>query len=210
MRHRIGDLAVRRPDIPEINRLAIPALAERILCQIGADRPGERVRHNERRRGEVIGPHLGVDAPLEIAVARQDGADREIALIDRLRNRLRQRPGIADAGRAAIADQVEADLVEILLESGDGIVIADDLAARRETRLDPRLRLQPLLDRLFGEEAGAEHDTRVRGVRAARDRGDDDIAVMQIVIRPRNLGRTHIAGAGKPRQFSVEPLAGAG
>src|SRR5437016_14416949 len=90
------------------------------------------------------------------------------------------------------------------------MVIAGALAARREARRDTRLRLQPLLDRLFGEEAGAEHDTRVRGVRAARDRGDDDIAVMQIVIRPRNLCRAHIAGAGKPRQFSVAPPAGGG
>ena len=52
--------------------------------------------------------------------------------------------------------------------------------------------LEPLLDRLLGEEAGAEHDARVRGVGAAGDRGDHDIAVVQFVIRALDLDRARL------------------
>ena len=43
-------------------------------------RPGERVGDDERRRGEVVRLHLGVDARLEVAVAGEHGADDEVAL----------------------------------------------------------------------------------------------------------------------------------
>ena len=45
-------------------------------------RPGERVGHDERRRGEVVGLHLGVDAPLEVAVAGEHRGDHQVALAD--------------------------------------------------------------------------------------------------------------------------------
>src|SRR5207237_631746 len=86
-----------------VTSLAVIALAERVALQVGADRPGQGIGNHERRRGQVIGPHLGVDAALEIAVAGQDRGDREVALVDRVGNRLGQRSGIADAGGAAVA-----------------------------------------------------------------------------------------------------------
>jgi hypothetical protein len=63
----------------------------------------------------------GIDAALEIAVARQHRGDHQIALLDRAGDRLGQRPGIADAGGAAIADEVEAELVEISCRPGLGV-----------------------------------------------------------------------------------------
>ena len=59
---------------------------------------------------------------------------------------LRQRPGVADAGRAAVADEVEAELLERLGQPGAVEVFGDDLRAGRERGLDPRLALQPARD----------------------------------------------------------------
>ena len=41
-----------------------------------------------------------------------------------------QRAGVADAGGAAVADQVEAELVEVRREAGLLVVVGDDLRAR--------------------------------------------------------------------------------
>ena len=42
------------------------------------------------------------------------------------------------------------------------------------------LDLQPALDRVAREQAGADHHRRVRRVRARRDRGDHDVAVVEL------------------------------
>ena len=88
-------------------------------------------------------------------------------------------PGVADAGRAAVADRVEAELVEVALETGALVVVGDDPRAWRERRLHPRPAPQTELDRLLREQAGADHHLRVRGVRAGRDRRDHDRAVVE-------------------------------
>ena len=76
-------------------------------------RPAERVGDTQRRRREVARPHLRVDAALEVAVAREHRDDVRSSL-DRRRGHLAdQRAGVADAGRAAVADEVEAELLEV-------------------------------------------------------------------------------------------------
>src|SRR3546814_7558270 len=85
---------------------------------------------------------------------------------------LRQRTRIADAGRAAIADEIVADRVEMILQARLGQIVGDDLRPRRETGLDPWLRLHAALVRFLGDKTGGDHDAGVRGVGAARDRGD--------------------------------------
>ncbi len=89
-------------------------------------------------------------------------------------------PRVADAGGAAVADEVEAELVQVLVEAGALEVLGDDGRARRERGLHPRLALEPLLDRLAGEKPGADHHRRVRGVGAAGDRGDHHAAVVEL------------------------------
>ena len=76
-------------------------------------RPGERVGDDERRRREIVGPHLLLDAPFEVAVAAQHRRDDEIPRFDFRRHVVRQRAAVADAGRAAVADQIEAERVEV-------------------------------------------------------------------------------------------------
>src|SRR5213080_1484406 len=58
-----------RPDVLEIDGLAVLPLAERLLLQVEIDPPGERVRDDERRRGEIVGPYLLLDAPFKVTVA---------------------------------------------------------------------------------------------------------------------------------------------
>ena len=53
-------------------------------------RPGERERDHQRRRGEVAGPHQGMDAALEVAVARQDRGDHQVVVLDRPGRRARR------------------------------------------------------------------------------------------------------------------------
>src|SRR5438093_10266230 len=42
--------------------------------------PTRRSSDLQRRRGEVIGPHLGMDAALEVAVAAEDAGDDEVVV----------------------------------------------------------------------------------------------------------------------------------
>src|SRR5690606_34763335 len=113
----------------------------------------------------------------EVAIAREDGRNDEVALVDRARDVLGQRTRVADAGRAAVADEVKAELLEIRHQACPGLVVADDLRAGRARGLDPRLALEAPLHRLLREQAGGEHDGGVRRVRAARDRRNDHGAV---------------------------------
>ena len=152
---RLGDLGLVGPDVLEVHRLAVLVLAQRLVVEIDVHRPGERVGHAQRRRGQVVHLHVGVDAPLEVAVARQHRDDRQVLRADDVGDLLGQRPAVADAGRAAVADEVEAELLEILGQAGPVQILGHDLRARRERGLDPRLDLQPLLDRVAGEDPGA-------------------------------------------------------
>ena len=83
-----------------------------------------------------------------------------------------QGAGVADAGGAAVADEVEAQLVQERREAGAVEVAGHGAAAGGEAGLDPRRGGQALLHRLLGEEAGPDHHRRVGGVGAAGDGGD--------------------------------------
>ncbi len=117
-----------------------------------------------------------MDAALEVAVARQDGRRDEAVLLDGVRDRLGQRPRVADAGGAAVAHQVEAQLVEERGQAGAVEVAGHRPAAGGEARLDPGRRSQAPLDGLLGQQPRAHHHRRVGGVGAARDGRDRDRA----------------------------------
>ena len=115
---RAADLVGTRPDVREVDRLPILGVPERLGRQVDVDAAGERERHDERRRGEVGRAHLRMDATLEVAVAREDGRDDEAVLVDGLGDRHVEWARVADAGRAAVADDVEAERLEIGEETG--------------------------------------------------------------------------------------------
>src|SRR5207249_4472744 len=89
---------------------------------------------------------------------------------------------IADAGGAAIADEVEAQAIKLLLKARRLEIFADHLAAGGEGRLDPWLDLQSGLDGVAGKQAGGHHHAWVGGVGAGGDGGDDDIAMTEVEI----------------------------
>ena len=174
---------LRRPDVLEKHLLALGVGAERLLDHVDAHRAGDRIGDHQRRRGEIIGAHVGVDAALEIAVAGEHGGGHQVAIVDRLGILRRQRPGIADAGGAAEADQVEAELVEILLQAG----LARDIPP---TTCEPGtsevftqgLAARPLAAALRAKQAGADHHVRIGRVGAGGDRRDHHVAVAEIVV----------------------------
>ena len=140
-----------------------------------------------------------MDAPLEVPVARQDGHDVELLVVDGRADVVRQRSRVADARRAPVADEREPELLQVRRETRLVQVLGHHARARRQARLDPRLRLQPGLDRLLRQETRGHHDRWVRRVRAARDRGDDDRAVAELV---RLLGAP-VAEHGRERRPHV-------
>src|SRR5215216_1420140 len=60
--------------------------------------------------------------------------------------------GVADAGGAAVADQAEAELLQVGGEPGPVVVVGDNLGAGRERGLHPWLGGQPPLHRLLGQQ----------------------------------------------------------
>ena len=171
------------PDVLEEDVVAVGVLAERVVEQVDVHRAGQRVGHDQRRRREVVHLHVGVDPALEVAVARQHRDDREVVVVDGLAHLGDERAGVADAGGAAVADEVEAELVEVRRQAGLLVVVGDDLRAGRQRGLDPRLALQALLDGLLGQQRRADHHRRVGGVGARRDRRDRDRAVVELELR---------------------------
>ena len=132
------DFLRRRPDVAQEDR-PVRADADRLAREVEVHAAGERVRDDERRRREIVEPRVRIDAPLEVAIARQHRRRDQRAALDRRADRLGQRTGVADARRAAVADELEAELVEILLHAGLTQIVGHDLRARRERRLHPRL-----------------------------------------------------------------------
>ena len=113
--------------------------AERVGRDVDVHGARERVGDDQRRRREVVHLDVGVDAALEVAVAREHRHDGEVVVVDGGADLLRQRPGVADAGGAAVADEVEAQLLEVGRQARLVVVVGDDLGPGRQRRLDPRL-----------------------------------------------------------------------
>ena len=171
--HHPAHFLPRRPDVLQVNRLAVAARAQRLGGQIDIDGARQGVGHDQRRTGQIVGLHVLIDAALEVAIAAQDGRGDEVALGDRLGHRLGQRAAVANTRGAAVADQREAELVQGRVEAGLLIVVGHHAAARGQAGLHVRLDGKPALDGLLRDQAGGEHDVRVARVRATGDGGDD-------------------------------------
>ena len=114
---------------------------------------------------------------LEVAVARQHRGHHQIALGDRSRHRVRERPGVADAGGTAVSHQVEAELGQRVQQPGLPEVLGDHGGAGGEAGLDVGRHREPAPQCVAGEDARPEHHRRVGGVGAGGDRRDHHRAV---------------------------------
>src|SRR5690606_23627684 len=117
----------------------------------------------------------------------------------------RQRAGIADASGAAIADQIEAQRLQILHQAAALEVVGDHLGTGREAGLDPRARLQTAATRIAREQAGRHQHRRVRRIGTAGDRGDDDRAVLEVEVLAGVLDRAR-TDFGIPRNRAALAL----
>ncbi len=178
--HGVGHFLLGGPDVFQIDRLTVIAGAQRLLGQIDLDAAGERIGHHQRRRGQPVGLDQRMHPAFEVAVAGEHRSHGEVGVLDRLLDGVEQRAGVADAGGAAIADQIEAKVVEIGRETGGIVVVGHHLGAGGERRLHPRLAHQALLGRLLGQQAGGHHDAGVGGVGAGGDGSDHHGAVLQL------------------------------
>ncbi len=109
---------VRGPDVAEVHGRAVFAGAERFVVEVDVGGAGQGIGDDQRRAGQVVGFHIGIDAAFEVAVAGEHAGDDQVVFLDGFGDRLGQRAAVADAGRAAVADGVEAELFEVLVEAG--------------------------------------------------------------------------------------------
>ena len=77
-------------------------------------------------------------AGLEVAVAGQHRTGDQIAVEDLFLDGLGQRAGVANAGGAAVADHIEADLFQIAEQSGGLEVFGNGARTGAERGLDLR------------------------------------------------------------------------
>ena len=142
---------------------------------------------------------MRTDAALEVTVARKHGRDQQVLRLDRRRDLVGQGAGVADTGGAAIANEVETERVEIVLQFGLVQVVGDDLGTGGKRGLDPGLDLQSLGDRVAGQKPRGDQHAGVGGVGAGSDRGDHHVAVRKAVVLAFDGNLTHelmLAGIG--------------
>ncbi len=83
---------------------------------------------------------------------------------------------------------MKPQLLEVRHQPGLHQVLRDHFGTGREARLHPRLLLQAALDRLLRQQAGADHHAGIRGIRAARNRGDHHVPVVDEMRHGRRRG----------------------
>ena len=124
-------------------------------------RAGDRVGDDQRRRRQEFALRFGwmraSKLRLPDSTAAQTRSFCTIASFDRSGEQV---AGVADAGRAAVGRDVEAELFEVGQQAGLRQVLGDHARAGRERRLDVRLDRQPLLDGLLREQARGEQHAR--------------------------------------------------
>ena len=132
----LADFRLGRPDVLEEHRVAVSVVADRLGGEVEIDAAGEGVGDDERRTHEEVRLDRAVDAGFEIAVAGEHGGADEVTFLDGALDGRVERAGVADAGGAAVADGLEAELVEFLGQAGGVEVVGDDAGAWSERGLD--------------------------------------------------------------------------
>ena len=183
---------LRRPDVAQIDLLALVVLRQRLVHEVDVHRAGQGEGHHQRRAGQVVGLHVRIDAALEVAVARQHRRHHQVACP---RPRWRSARAAGRCCRCRSCSRSRRFGSRACRGTGDrpGLVevIGHHPAAGREAGLHVRLNRQPVLDGLLGQQAGGDHHRRVAGVGATGDGGDHHVAVGELVPtgRPDGDGR---------------------
>jgi len=75
--------------------------------QVYIYRASQGISHYQRGRSQIVGAHMRVDAPLEVAIPAEHRRRHEVGLLHGLGDWRCQRAAVADAGGAAVADHVK-------------------------------------------------------------------------------------------------------
>ncbi len=177
------DFRVAGPQVLQRHRLAVLVHAQHVLLDVEANGAGDRVRHHQRRRGQERLLGVGMDAPVEIAVARQHRGRIQVALDHFALDRRIQRAAHAVAGGAGETDDAETQLFQLRQQPGCFQIQLHRLGARGQRSLDPRLAHQPTRIGVARQQTGGDDVARIAGVGAAGDRGDDHRAVGHQALR---------------------------
>ena len=86
--------------------------AQRLVIKVHVHPARERIGDDKGRRGEIVGPHLRMNAALEVSVAGKHRTGHEVAFLDTGGDRFAQRPRVADASRTAVANKIKAQLLQ--------------------------------------------------------------------------------------------------
>ncbi len=116
--NRLVHFPGRRPEVPEIDRLPGGVTAQRFRLKVDIHRPGQSIGHHQRRRGQVVGPNLRVDAPFEVPVPGEHRGGHQVILADGFGHGLRQRAAVADAGGAAVTHRLETEFSQGRQQTG--------------------------------------------------------------------------------------------
>src|ERR1044071_9578582 len=121
-----------------------------------------------------------MNPPFEVPIAGEHRGRDEIAGLDAIGDRLGERTAVADTSRATITDQVKADIFESGQQTTVLQIFRHNPRPGREAGFYPRLRLESFFGGFFRSQDRADQNRRVRCVRAARDRGNDDRTMLEL------------------------------
>ena len=193
-----------RPQVAQIDVVAVAVASHRLAGQVDVHPSGERERHDQRRTHQKVGTDVLVDAGLEVPVAAQHAGGHDAVAGHGLLDGRVERAGVADAGRAAVADGLEPQSVEGGLQAGLLQIFGHHARTRSERRLDARTHGQAAFDRGFGDHARGQHHARIGGVRARRNGGDQHVAVPDFLAALISYGVPPVEGGF----FYGEPALG--
>ena len=182
--NRIANLILTGPDIAQKHRIAIPIHPYRLRSQIQIHPPRQGIRHNQRRRRQIIRLHMRMHATFKIAIATQHRRSNQVLLVNRGNHRIGQRPAIANTRRTAIPHRMKTQLLQIRRQTRLIEIIRHHARTRRQTRLHMRVNLQPLLHRLLRQQASGHHHRRIARIGTTRNRRNHHRPVPQLAIRP--------------------------
>ena len=132
----IRDFFRFRPDFFQTDVFSFIIFAKRLMFQINVKRSSKRVSHDHRRWSKISVFDKRIDASLKITISAFNCSKRIPCLFHGNRNFFFQTTGIADAGHAAIPCQIEAQLVQIRLQTGSLQIFGHDARAGRKRSLD--------------------------------------------------------------------------
>ena len=112
-----SDFFIRWPNVSKVNRRSIGAGADWLGGDVDADRPGKCVCDDQRRGHQEIGFDVCVNARFKVTVSRENGNSDDLVVDDGLLNRRVQWSGVPNTGCTAVADSLEAELIEVGLQT---------------------------------------------------------------------------------------------